>query len=94
MLYIYIYIYIYRERERERVREREREMRKQSFAEDFMSVWIAFICPTFKSAFTPRLQCMLLIPVLIAFGYFFGSQGTIHGTTKLSKMHIPMSVFS
>ena len=47
-------------------------MQKQSFAEDFVSIWIALICPMSTSAFTPRLQCMLFIPVSAAFVCFLG----------------------
>ena len=64
-------------------------MRKQSFAEDFMSVWIAFICPTFKFAFTPRLQCMLLIPVSVAFGYFLGPMALFMGPPNSAKCAYP-----
>ena len=68
-------------------------VRKQSFVEDFVSVWIAFIYPTFKSAFTPRLQCMLLILVSVAFGYFLGPMALFMGPRNLAKCAYPWACF-
>jgi len=48
-----------------------REIQKQSFAEDFVSIWIALICPMSASPFTSRLQCTLFIPISAAFGFFW-----------------------
>ena len=63
-----------------REREREREFHE-------VSVWIAFIYPTFASTFTftSWLQYTLLILVAAAFGYFLGPMALFIGPPNSAK---------